>query len=141
MRSPLPSFRGAMETAIRASTDLETAMGGQTRLYGTAAPANAALPYVVVTHVQVTGLFDGGCAEEPILTLTLDFWSRPVPFDKGAQSGAIGEALIAALDAELAIDGWDVDEHQVTNLSEFQDPDQSVHATLILEYLLTEQVA
>lgn len=141
MRSPLPAFRTAMETALRGSAALATAMGGTVRLYGTAVPANAPLPYVVVTHIQATELFDGLCAAEPVITLTLDFWCRPSPADKGVQGGAIGDALLTALDTELTMAGWDVDEHQCSSLSDYQDPDQSTHSTLVIEYLLTEQVA
>lgn len=141
MRSPIPAYRVAMEAALRNSADLQAAMGGTVRLYGTAVPANAQLPYIVVTHLQATGIFDGLCAEEPTLTATLDFWCRPTPPDKGEASGAIGEAIVAALDAPLALTGWEVIEHECQSLADHQDPDQSTHGTIILQYQITEIVA
>lgn len=141
MRNPIGPYRVAMEAALRGSAALATALGGTVRLYGTAAPTNAPLPYIVVTYLQATDLFDGLCAAEPTLHATLDFWSRPSPPDKGATSAAIGDAIVTALDVALTLDGWEVVEHECLSLGDRQDPDQSIHGTVELEYQLSEIVA
>jgi hypothetical protein len=140
MPSPAAPYKLAQEAALRASADLATAMGGTVRLY-TEVPANAPLPYVVIGNDDLQQEPPGDCAIEAEITANIGIWSRKAPLDKGAQARAIGAAIIAALNAQLTITGWDVDLWEVTSERYSTDPDQSTHGIIELHYLLTQQVA
>lgn len=139
MASPAGPYKLAQEAALRASTALATAMGGAVRVY-TEVPTGATLPYVVLGNDQIL-LENDDCAAEAEVISTLGLWSRKAPLDKGAQARAIGSAIIDALNLQLTVTGWTVDEWEVQSEQYSTDPDQSTKGTVTLRYLLTEQVA
>lgn len=104
MASPAIAFAAAKEAALRGSTALQTAMGGQTRLY-TEVPTNAPLPYVVISEDEVTDLSDG-CGEAHSIVATIRWWAKAIGTTPGAEvARRIGSAVIEALNIELAITG------------------------------------
>lgn len=138
MPSPAGPYKTAQEAALRASSALATAMG-TVRIY-TEVPADAKLPYIVLGNDQVL-LENADCAMEAEVTSTVTAWSRTAPLDKGAQARAIGAAIIDALNLELTVPGWDVDEWEVQSEQYLTDPDQSTKLVLVVRHLLLEQVA
>lgn len=140
LESPVAAYVEAREARLRSSAALAAAMGGQVRLY-VAVPTDAPLPYVVLADQQAL-LEDGGCGvTEAELFDTIQWWSRPERPDKGAQARAIGSALLSALTSDVIIDGWDVVDVLVESERYATDPDQSAHGTLVLQFLLSRQVA
>jgi hypothetical protein len=138
MPSPAGPYKVAQEAALRGSAALETAMVGRLVIY-TEVPTNAPLPYVVLGNDQV--LQEPGCATEAEVISTIGFWSRTDPRDKGVQARAMGSAMIDALNVQLVVDGWDVDEWEVREERYSTDPDQSTHGVLVIRHLLTSQAA
>lgn len=141
MPSPAQAFKIAQEAALRGSAEMQAAMNlpaSAVRLY-TEVPANAPLPYCVLGDDQVL-VENTECAVEAEIYATIGVWSRLNPLDKGVQARAIGAAVIAALNLQLAVHGWDVDEWAVQDERYSTDPDQSTHGVLLFKYLLTEQV-
>lgn len=139
MPSPAAAFRISEEAALRASAALAAAMG-VVRLY-TEVPANAPLPYAVIGQHQVLLEVIEDCADEAEVFATIAIWSRPTTPDHGAQARAMGAAIIAALNAQLTITGWDVDLWEMQSERYSTDPDQSTRGVIELRYLLTQQVA
>lgn len=139
MASPAGPYKVAQEAALRASGALTTAMGGTLRIY-TEVPTGAVLPYIVLGNDQIL-IENSDCAAEAEVFSTLGVWSRKSPLDKGAQARAIGSAILDALNLQLTIPGWDVDEWEVQSEQYSTDPDQSTKGVLTMRYLLTEQVA
>jgi hypothetical protein len=138
MASPAGAFRTAVEAALRASSDLLTAMGTR-RLY-TEVPANAVLPYVVIGQDQIL-LQNGECADEAEVYATVHCWSRTSTPDHGVQARNILDAVIAALNTDLTVTGWDVVEWGLQSEVYSTDPDGSTHGRVELRYLLTEITA
>ncbi len=121
---------------MRASSDLTAAMGTSGRGILTEVPPNQLPPYVLLGEVQ--GLHENDpCAAEAEIFATVHFWSRVSPPDKGGQATAMGAAISAALNAQLSLTDWTVDEWEQTDERYSTDPDQSTHGILIFHYLLT----
>lgn len=139
MPSPASPFKAAQESAIRGSAALTAAMGTAGKGILTEVPTNQPTPYVVLGDNQVL-LENHDCAAEAEVFATVHVWSRTVPLDKGAQARAMGAALIAALNKQLTLAGWDVDEWELQDERYVTDPDNSTHAIITFHYLLTEQV-
>lgn len=137
MPSPAAPFKTAQEAALRTSNAVQTAMDGTTRLY-TEVPADAILPYGVLGNDQVL-LDTSGCAGEAEIFSTVTIWSRKKTLDKGAQARAIGAAVIDALNLQLTVTGWIVDDWELQSEHYVTDPDQSTKGVLVFHYLLTEQ--
>lgn len=137
MRSPAAPYLAAVDAALRTSSALVAAMVGAARIY-TEVPTNAPLPYVVIGRDEIQLEDLGDCGSEAEVTSVIGVWSRTDPPDKGAQARAIGKAIIAALNVELAIAGWDVDLWKVESERYSTDPDQSTKGIIELRYLLTE---
>lgn len=136
MPSPAQAYKTAQEAALRASAALAAAMGGTVRLY-TEVPTGAVLPYVVLGNDQII-LENGDCGMEAEVTSTVTLWSKAAPLDKGAQARAMGAAIIDALNLQLTVTGWTVDEWDVQSEQYLTDPDQSSKGVLILRHLLTQ---
>lgn len=138
MSSPKAAFSAAQDAALRGSAALATAMGTGGKGILTEVPANQAPPYVVQGEIQVL-LENDPCADEAEVFSTVHVWSRTSPLDHGAQAGAMGAAMIAALNAQLTLTGWTVDEWELQSEGYSTDPDQSTHGVLVFHYLLTKQ--
>jgi len=108
------------------------------RIY-TEVPTNAPLPYIVLGNDQVILETNPGCTDEAEVTSTVTWWSRTAPLDKGAQARVMGSAIIDALNVELTVTGWDVDEWEVQSEQYFTDADQSTKGVVVIRHLLTEQ--
>lgn len=141
MSSPAGPFKLAQDAALRASAALVQAMGLTTARLYTEPPANAPLPYVVTGDDQILIEVDEFCADEAEIFATVTVWSRATPLDAGAQARAVGLAVIIALNAQLAVTGWDVDLWELQSESYSTNPDQSTRGVLVFHYLLTKQVA
>lgn len=139
MGSPAQPFKVAQEAALRASSDLTTAMGGKVRIY-TEVPPNAPLPYIVIGGDQII-LENDVCADEAEIFSTVNLWSRTNPLDHGVQARAIGSEVITALNQQLNLSGWTVDEWTVQSERYVTDPDGSSHGIITFQYLITEIVA
>jgi hypothetical protein len=140
MADPTGPLHTAIEAALRASTDLATAMGGKVRLY-TEAPTNASLPYVVIGQYD-GGVDRSGCADEADITATVTLWSRTTPLDHGVQARAMGDAVLEAIGVDLTVTGWDVMVREDDLRPSYStQADTSTRGVLVIEYRLTEQVA
>jgi hypothetical protein len=140
MPSPAGPYKTAQEAALRASADLQAAMGGSVRIY-TEVPAGAVLPYIVLGNDQIILETSPGCADEAEVVSTVTWWSRLSTLDKGVQARAMGSAIVDALNMELTVAGWDVVEWQSQSEHYLTDPDQSTKGIAVIRHLLTEQVA
>lgn len=143
MASPAGPYKLAQEAALRASSALATAMGGSVRIYTeipAQPPGGLPLPYLVLGNDQIL-LENADCAAEAEVVSTVTAWSRTAPLDKGAQARAIGSAIIDALNTQLTVAGWDVDEWEIQSEQYLTDPDQSTKLVLVVKHLLLEQVA
>ncbi|MFN3585187.1 DUF3168 domain-containing protein [Phenylobacterium sp.] len=99
MPSPAEPFRAAEEAALRASTALLTAMGGDRVRYYTAVPANTAPPYVVGGIHEIAD-DSGGCGRDHTIVATLRWFGTDAD-----QVRRMGDAIIDALFVELPITG------------------------------------
>ena len=122
-------FPVAQEAALRASSSLQTAMGGQTRLY-TTLPEDAPLPYVVIGEDQFETDDDGICAGRGAIHATVNIWTKPDP-PSNAQARAIGAAVKAVLADDLALDGHEIVEWFIELETYSTDPDGSSRGRLI----------
>lgn len=140
MPSPAGPYKVAQEAALRTSSALAMAMGPVLRLYTEVQP-DAKLPYVVLGNDQILIETNPGCADEAEVISTVTWWSRTSPTDKGVQARAMGSAIIDALNVQLTVAGWDVDEWEVQSEQYLTDPDLSTKGIAVIRHLLTEQVA
>lgn len=141
MPSAIEAYAAAQEAALRASAALATAMalaGGKVNVF-TEVPANVKPPYVLIGEREAQLEQVPGCADEAELIATVQWWARKEPLDKGAQATAMGAAIVAALLAQLTLDGWDVDEWLIEQERYSTDPDQSTRGLAVFRYLLTAQ--
>lgn len=139
MPSPAAAFKAAQDAALRASGALTAAMATGGKGILTEVPTNQPPPYVVTGDDQVL-LNTAGCAADAEIFATVSWWSLKSPRDRGAQARAMGAAIIDALNAQLTLTGWDVDEWELQDERYSTDPDQSTHGIATFHYLLTEQV-
>lgn len=140
MPSPAVAFKAAEDAAVRDSAALASAMGTSGKGILTEVPVNQPCPYVVLGDHQIL-IFNGECAAEAEIFSTVSLWSLTSPRDKGAQARAMGAALVDALNAQLTLSGWTVDEWELQSETYSTDPDQSTHGVLVFHYLLTQQVS
>lgn len=134
MSDPAASLIVAVEAALRASTDLATAMGGSVRVYSTT-PTNAPLPYVVFGEDQIIG-DDDDCTDASEAICTIHAWSKPNP-PSTTQARQIGAAIRAALATQLTLSDHVVNEWRFEDAQYLTDPDLSTHAILTFHYWLT----
>lgn len=140
MGSPAAAFKAAEEAALRASTDLATAMGGSVRIYYEV-PAGAPLPYVVLGQHEIDDLSEGECGEAHSIVSTVQWWAKLTGGVKGADTvRAMGAAIVEALNTELTITGhtvvlaiMEIPERYAT------DPDQSSRGLAAFRYETTAQ--
>lgn len=112
----------------------------EARIYTEVTP-NAVLPYVVIGEDQVIP-DTSGCAGDYEITSTVQWWSRTAgALDKGAQARAMGSAIFDALNVQLTLTGFKIDDWECQSESYSTDPDQSTHGRILMRYLATEIVA
>jgi hypothetical protein len=139
MSSPAQPFRAAQEAALRASSALAQAMGGQIRIYAEV-PQSAPLPYVVIGQDEIDDLSED-CGEVHSIVSTVQWWAKLTGAVKGADTvRAMGAAIVGALKTDLAITGHDV----VLAIMEIPeryatDPDQSSRGLVAFRYETTAQ--
>lgn len=110
MSDPAVALQNAIETTLRASAALKTAMGLATvRLYTMSAPTNAPFPYVVIGEDQI--LDDSTeCLESSEAITTVHAWSR-VDGDVAVsrtQAKAMAGVIRSALKALTGVSGFEV---------------------------------
>ena len=138
MASPALPFKVSEETALRNSAGLKTAMGtNPVRLY-VEVPKNAPLPYVVVGQHEIDDL-TSGCGEAHSIVSTVQWWTKDVGNKKGSEAVRLqGAAIIAALFAELAIDGHETVLVEMEEPESYgTDPDQSSRGRVAFRYETT----
>jgi hypothetical protein len=140
MNSPAAPFKAAQKAALRGSAALLSATGLAKPRVLTEVEPNEPVPYTVIGQVQVLLEENELCADEAEIFATVDWWSRTTPRDEGAQAQAMGAAIIAALNAALAVTGWEVVVWELQSETYVTDPDQSTHGQAVFHYLLTEIV-
>jgi len=139
MPSAAEAFKVAEDAAVRGSAALVSAMGLGGKGILTEVPTNVTPPYVVMGEHQIIISQNPGCADEAEVFATIHWWSRPANPDKQAQARAMGAAIAAAVQLELTLTGWDVDDWQPQDERYSTDPDHSTHGILSTRYLLTQQ--
>jgi hypothetical protein len=128
----------AMATALKASTDLATAMGGSVRLFRGVIEERAALPYVLIGEDQVIG-DDEECGPASEVFATVNAWSKPNP-PGASQIRLMGAAIRAALTTALSVTGHEVVDWEFQDANYSTDPDGSSRMRAVFHYFLTPSV-
>lgn len=139
MSDPALALQQAIETTLRASEELKTAMGLATvRLYTVSAPNEAQLPYVIIGEDQIID-DSTECAESSEVFTTVHVWSRVTEGVSASrvQAKKMAGAIRAALKTEFAVPGFDVVLRDFENTRHLTDPDGlTAHAVVSHRFLL-----
>lgn len=139
MSDPALALQSAIETTLRASAALKTAMGLATvRLYTMSAPNNAPFPYVVIGEDQIID-DSTECLESSEVITTVHAWSR-VDSDVAAsrtQAKAMAAAIRPAMKALSGVTGFVVTLADFETTRNLTDPDGLTgHAIVSHRFLL-----
>jgi hypothetical protein len=136
MRDPSLPIQKAIVTTLKADPGVATAMGGAARVYDRV-PDNAAFPYIQVGDSQTLddkaeGVPGADNAE------TVHIWSRAVG---KVEAKRIAAAVAVALDADLSVDGFYLNEWSPERVQHLEGGDGlTSHSVMVFRYL-TEPAA
>lgn len=125
MIDPTDALQAAVVAAVRALTAPKVTIYDEP-------PANAAYPYVSLSGIVVTDDGDGECYLGSVAEVTLHLCDKMETGTKGVRP--IGKRLMAALDAELAVTGFQVVVHEALPALYAADPESPLRGTLRFRY-------
>lgn len=139
MSDPALAIQNAMETALRASAALKSAMGLATvRLYTASAPAGAPFPYLVIGEDQIID-DSTECAESSEVITTVHVWTR-VDGNVSAsrtQAKSIAGAIRPIIKSLSGVTGFVVVLSEFESTRHLTDPDGlTCHAIVEHRFLL-----
>lgn len=141
MTFPAAPLQRAIFQTLRDDAAVIAALNGEARIYDrvppqaspTGAKSGATFPYVTIGDDQIVD-DSTDCGEAYELFATVHVWSRDV--GKAAPK-ILAAAIRAALDAEIAIEGFVVVVHEFQDARFFREPDGlTEHGVLSFRYLV-----
>lgn len=140
MSDPALALQNAMETALRASTALKTAMGlASVRLYKVSAPVGAPFPYLVIGEDQIID-DSTECAESSEVITSVHVWTR-VDSDvqaSRAQAKSIAGAIRPIIKALSGVAGFSVTLSDFEGTRHLTDPDGLTCHSVVTHRLLLD---
>ena len=138
MSDPALALQQAIDTTLRASSDLSAAMGGTVRLYSMSAPVGAPFPHVVIGEDQV--LDDSTeCADSSEVYTTVHVWTRDQSevSESRTQAKRMAGVIRSALKGPMTVTGFDLVLQDFENARHLTDPDGlTAHAVVTHRFLL-----
>ncbi|MGN6208835.1 tail completion protein gp17 [Asticcacaulis sp.] len=125
MIDPADALQAAVVAAVRALTNPGVTIYEEP-------PAKAVYPYVSLSGIVVTDDGDGDCYLGSVAEVTLHLCDRADTGTKGVKP--IGKRLLAALDTELTVAGFEVVVHEALPALYAADPESPVRGTLRFRY-------
>lgn len=141
MSDPALPLQNAIETALRASATLKTAMGlANVRLYSMSAPTNALFPYVVIGEDQIID-DSHECSESSEVITTVHAWSRAADAEvvgaARSQAKSMAAAIRSVVKAIDTVTGFNVTLVDFESTRHLTDPDGlTAHAVVEHRFLL-----